>query len=316
MLNRQTLVAGCAAVALILVCAGTASGDAPPPGLLDQWSARHLRPGWKIFATDWLRYEDWQHFDPAGTLGDPDYGYLFNRFRFGVKAAGDTWSLDAAAQVVNQVSLPDDAVGTPGGPLELGAVYFNHNRSRNPASIYLKALNLGLHNLFGSGVDVTAGRMDYNSSMEATSADATINVLKDMRIDSRLLGPFDWSAYQRSFDGIKVRRRLGPGQFDFAALQATQGGFEHDASSSVEDIDVFTFAYNAPVTGAVGEAELQVFSYLFEDTRRIAIRPGNSGLSAGRQDIDLYNVGGHLVGHVPDRAGKRGCSGVGCLPGW
>jgi hypothetical protein len=282
------------ALCACVLAANVAAGS--PESVLDRWSGQHLPPGWKLYATDWLRYEQWQHFDPAGDIGDPDYGYGFNRFRLGLKAQSGNWFGEAALQVVNQFSLPADATGVPGGPLGLGAVYFNHNRDTDPVSVYLRSLNLGLRDAFGSGFEVTAGRMDYNSGMETATGVATIDAVKDMRIDSRVIGPFDWSAYQRNFDGVAVKRKIGPGQFNFAALHPTQGGFEHDANDSIEDIDLFLFAYTTPLAIAGGNTELQVFSYLFEDTRHIAVRPDNSGLTATRQDIDLVNLGGHWVG--------------------
>lgn len=271
-----------------------AAGSAPQSGL-DQWSARHLGHGWKVIVSDWLRYEDWRHFDPAGNVGDPGYGYLFNRLRLGVSGGAASWIFNASAQAVHQVSLPDDAVGMPGGPLGLGAVYYVHNQSRNPESIYLKALNAGVRDVFGSGLDISAGRMDYSSGMEAAAADPVVAAVKDMRIDSRLIGPFDWSTYQRAFDGIRVAREFETGRFDFGAFHPTQGGFEHDANRSIADIDVVTLTWTMPVRFLADAAELQLFGYLFEDTRRIPVRPDNTGLAVSRQAIDIFNIGGHLV---------------------
>lgn len=265
--------------------------------LMGNWSRDNLPTGVSFHATNWSRLSEWRYFDPATAGGDPDYGYVSNRLRFGVKVRQDKWAAEASLQYVKQAGLPDDAAGTPGGALGLGAVYFGHN-SKSPSSIYIKYLNFTLLDIADAGISLTAGRMDYSGGMEKASGVNKIDWLKKVRLDARLLGGFGWSIYQRSFDGLRFEWDHELGYLSVAAFRPTQGGFESDANKHISQIDVLATSYSFKPGKIIPYSELQLFHYYFADQRKIAARIDNSGLAspAGRQDIAFHNLGGHIAG--------------------
>lgn len=260
------------------------------------WSARHLPEGVSLYATDWFRWSEWRYFDPAAPGGDPDYGLFSNRLRFGLLLEQKTWSAEASLQYVKQFSLPDDAAGTPGGVLGPGAAYFVHNGSKSPDSLYIKYLNVTLHNLAQTGLDVTIGRFNYGSGTETLTGNGKIDWLKKTRLDARLIGGFEWSIYQRSFDGIRAGWTHDNGHLSFAAFRPTQGGFEASANKRIDNLDVVATTYTVRPGLIIPDAEIQFFNYYLNDERRVAERVDNSGRgSSGRQDLAFHTTGGHLV---------------------
>lgn len=284
---------------LVLFVVLTQSLAATPVSLtgnLDDWSREYLPEGVSVYATDWLRWSEWRYFDPPVPGGDPDYGYFSNRLRFGAKVNRPDWQSEISLQYVNQAYLPDDASGTPGGGLGLGAAYYGLSQTSSPDSIYIKYLNLGLLNISGSGVNINAGRFDYSSGTEVKTGIAKLDWLKNTRIDARLIGGFGWSIYQRSFDGIKIDWKNNYGQLNVAAFHPTQGGFSASANNDIDEIDVVATAYTIKPGVIAENMEIQIFDYYLSDNRSIPTRPDNTGITTQtRQDIAIHSVGGHLV---------------------
>lgn len=274
------------------------NSDLQLTGFLSDFSAKNLPEGITINARNWTRWSQWQYFDPVVPGGDPDYNYFSNRFRFGIKARHKNLTAEASFQYVMQTSLPDDAVGSPGGALGLGAAYFGHNRTTSPDSLYVKYLNVGASNIAGSGISATIGRFDYGTGLEKMSGNAKIDWLKTVRLDARVIGGFGWSLFQRSFDGVKLAWDNDKGRLSVAGFRPTQGGFESDANKHISDINVISSAYTTNPNVLIPNSELQLFHYYFEDKREVGARVDNSGLSSlsGFQDIDIHNLGGHIAG--------------------
>jgi hypothetical protein len=153
------------------------------------------------YARNWTRAELWSFFEPPPGGGDNDYAYMANRLQLGFRRVAPRLDLTAALQYVQFVGLPADAVGP--GPLGLGAVYFAHAGRSESHQVYLRYLNLRLKNLFGS-VTLQAGRMPYSSGAESASGVPKIALVKRQRVDARLVGEFEWSIYQRAYDGIRA----------------------------------------------------------------------------------------------------------------
>lgn len=263
----------------------------------DKPASRYLPEGVSLYARDWIRVSDFHYFDPGVTGADPDYGYLSNRFRFGIKVKHRKWIAESSLQYVKQAYLPDDASGNPGGPLGVGAAYFASNRSRAPASLYIKYLNVSLLDIANSGISVTAGRFDYGSGVETLSGIKRIDWLKTSRVDARLLGSFGWSIYQRSFDGFKFAWEHKLGHLSVAGFRPTQGGFESNANEEISQIDVLATAYTFKPGKPIPDSEIQLFHYYFKDRRKVSARADNSGLTtpSGRQDLALNTFGGHFA---------------------
>ncbi len=257
-------------------------------------------------ATEWLvrnmtRVESWRFFEPRPGGGDPTSTYVGTRFYFGVRRTAQRVDVQAAAQFVQLGWLPENAVGP--GPLGLGAVYYDHAGSTHPGEIYLKYLNVRFKDVL-PGLSVQAGRFGYTSGAEGTSGVAKIEAVKRQRIDSRLIGEFEFSFFQRSFDGVRAdyaRRRT---RVTAAAFFPTQGGFEEDANPTMTDVRVLTGALTLAPGGAIPRTEWQIFSHRYDDDRRVTARPDNQGVTATAADVHVTTFGTTLVTSRPVGPGE------------
>ena len=267
--------------------------------------------GFTLTLRDVTRAESWQYFEPHPDGGDPDYAYLANRLQLELRRSWARVDLQLTAQHVGFVGLPEDASGP--GPLGLGALYYDQGgRNTHPQQLWLRYANLRLKQV-APGLDVQVGRMGYTSGAEAVSGDPHIEAVKRQRLDSRLLGEFEWSLYQRGFDGVRADWTRGPVKATGVALRPTQGGFAKVAGPTIDDIDVYGGTVSAQPTARLPHTQLQGFVLEYDDTRRVTQRPDNTGLSATRADIAITNLGGALIGSYPLRGGLVDVLGWGVL---
>jgi hypothetical protein len=248
-------------------------------------------------ATEWLvrnmtRVESWRFFEPRPGGGDPTSTYVGTRFSFGVRRTTPRVDLQAAAQFVQIGWLPDHGVGP--GPLGLGAVYFDHAGSTHPGEIYLKYLNARFKDVL-PGLTVQVGRFGYTSGAEGSSRVAKIEAVKRLRIDSRLVGEFEFSFFQRSFDGVRADYARGGSRVTAAALFPTQGGFEEDANPTLTDVRVLVGALTLAPGAPIPRTEWQIFSHRYDDDRRVTGRPDNQGVAATAADAHVVSLGTTLV---------------------
>lgn len=256
-----------------------------------------LPEGLSVYVEDNLRWEHWSFFDPAPPGGRPNYDFGANRLRLGVRYERPHLALHAAAQYVQLFGVPDDAIGTPGGALGTGAVYFDHSGERSPEAVQLKYLSAEARDLFDAGLDVMLGRFSYSSGLGPDSGIPKLEAVKRARIAERMIGEFGFSHFQRSFDGARVRWHAGPGELDLAAFSPTEGGYEDGGTRRIDDIDVVAAAYTLKPGFPLPGTELQAFYYSYDDDRQVRARVDNSGLPApDRQAISLHTFGGHLAG--------------------
>ena len=151
---------------------------------------------------NWTRVEIWRYFEPpASSTADPDTAHVGNRLLAGVRVRHGTLDGTFALQYVQFGGLPTDAIGP--GALGTGALYYDHAGRRDSAQVYLRTANVAWRGLRGAW-DVQVGRMGYTSGAERASGVAKIEAVKRMRLDSRLIGEFEWSLYQRAYDGVRV----------------------------------------------------------------------------------------------------------------
>lgn len=268
------------------VLAQTAAAPSPTP------AAAAVTP---IFR-NLTRLESWSFFEPRPGGGDPDYAFIANRLLVGLRHSGRRHELTGTIQYVQFGGLPDAAIGP--GPLGTGAIYYDHNRRDDSRQVYVKSLNLLVRQVL-PGLNVRAGRMGYASGGEAASGDPAIEALKRLRLDSRLIGEFEWSIYQRSFDGVRgdwARDRL---QITGAAFWPTQGGFDEHANASLRDVRVLSAVGTLKPNFVIPRTELQIFAHHYLDDRPVTGRPDNSGRAVARADISLITAGGHVAGVYP-----------------
>jgi hypothetical protein len=254
------------------------------------------------FVRNWTRVETWSFFEPRPGGGDPDYTTFANRLLAGIRHTGPRYEAIAALQYVQFAGLPDDAIGP--GPLGTGATYFDHNRRSDSRGVYLRLLNVQVKRIL-PGLDVRGGRMAYASGAEIASGDPGIEAVKRMRLDSRLVGEFEWSMYQRTFDGARIDWSNGRAlQATAVALWPTQGGFEEGAGRTMTAVRVVGGTFGARPSKQSKRPELQAFAYNYRDTRDVAARPDNSGKGAAAVHVDITTFGASLVGAYAISTGR------------
>jgi hypothetical protein len=273
------------------VGAGQAAPSAAAPAVQTTWSVR-----------DWTRAELWGFFEPPPGGGDPTYAFAANRLQAGVRRRARRYDATATLQYVQFGGLPTGAVGP--GPLGVGAVYFSHAGRTDSHQVYLRYLNVQLKDLV-PGVSVQVGRMPYASGGEAASGVPKIEAVKRQRVDARLVGEFDWSLYQRSFDGVRVDVSRPGWSASGVAFHPTQGGFEESAGVMMRDVTVLGGSATAKPGRLIPNAEWQVFVFRYVDSRAVTARADNSGRPASGVDLALQTFGTTLAIASSVRSGRQ-----------
>jgi hypothetical protein len=272
--------------------AATAPGTEPPPATT--WTLRNL-----------TRMESWSFFEPVPgpSAGNPDYTFLANRLFASLRHARQSWEISGALQYVQFGGLPDDASGP--GTLGTGALYWDHSHDTTSSQVYLKSLQLRL--MPSKGVSIALGRMGYTSGAEIPSGVPAIETVKRQRLDSRVFGEFEWSIYQRAFDGARVDVDRKAWHVTGGAFLPTQGGFEEAANVTIRDIVLLSGTVGIKPAALGGHTDVQIFGYDYDDTRPVHARPDNHGLPASAVpgvDVHLFTYGGSLVGVYPHGPGE------------
>ena len=280
-------------------------------------------PSVEAWLSNLTRVETWRFFEPPLPAVDPDYTFFANRSDLQIQVRNRRVDLGGGFAYVRVQELPTDAIG-PGG-LGTGAFYFASSGLPYSYQVFLTGLTLSTHTADRRGA-LTFGRMAYTSGAEGErppTAGSRLAAVRRLAIDGRLIGTFDWSYYQRRFDGARVewnadRRYSGGGLF-----LVTQGGYEESANLTMSKLLVGT-AYAGHLHRA-GEssggdivAESQLFGALYRDRRAIDIRPDNAGIPVEAADITIGAVG---ASHVASREVRDGTLdfavwGAGQLGGW
>ena len=248
------------------------------------------------------RVEMWNYFDPQPGGGtEPDYSFLGNRASLGAHYRGPRWELDGALQYVRMESVPRGAIGP--GFLGTGGAYYFHGQDTFSYQLYLRALSIGVRDLV-PGLSITTGRMSYASGAEAASGVPAIEAIKRLRLDSRLIGDFEWALYQRAYDGVRVDLERPAWHATGGFLMPTQGGFEESASLPMPAVKLGVGHVTLRPGTLLPRTETQAFAYSYRDTRAVTARPDNSGRTAVAADIAMVTVGGSLVGVYPRGGGE------------
>lgn len=257
------------------------------------------------------RVETWRFFEPPEPEGNPDYTFIGNRAYLGVGVRAPRFDLAGGFAYTSLGPLPSNAVGG-GGPMGTGALYQAATGMSTSYQLYLSELNLTLHSA-DRRVRFTFGRMAHASGAEGDrpaddARERELVGLRRLRLDSRLIGGFDWAMYRRRFDGVRLtidRRAWYAGGALFAP---TQGGFEESANLTMVELQVASaFAGRRHVLGRsapTGRAETQAFTHVYRDRRDVTGRPDNTGLAAARADVTVTTMGGSNLGVRSARSGR------------
>jgi hypothetical protein len=119
-----------------------------------------------------------------------------------------------------------------------------------------------------------------------------------------MIGEFEWSLYQRTYDGIRGDVEQPAWHATAAWIRPTQGGFEERAGANIGDIDVFAGTVAIRPGIALPRTDLLLFGYHYEDDRGVAARPDNSGLAAASVDARINTFGAAAVGSAPAGSGE------------
>jgi len=268
--------------------------------------AQSSPPAIQPILRDTTRVEVWRYFEPPPptptfTPGDPSSGYIANRLLAGLRARRGRLDVTAALQYVQFGGLPAHAIGP--GALGTGASYFDHSGNTSSHQVYLKAATIAIRQI-GDHLDLQVGRMPYTSGAERASGVPKIEAVKRQRLDSRLVGEFEWSIYQRAFDGVRVDWTSPAYTITASVFQPTQGGFEDAAGVSMSRVHVISAVVTAAPGAWVPRSEVQVFADHYSDTRPVTARPDNSGRTAAAADVHVTTLGAHLVGSRRAGAGE------------
>jgi hypothetical protein len=282
---------------LLGVCgAGTARAQPPAAAATAQPVTYYVR--------NWTRAEMWRFFEPPALGGDPSYAFVANRLQVGLERRTRRYDFVGAAQYVQFGGLPENASApNPLGPMGTGALYFTQGGRRSDSRhLYLRYLNVRLKEI-SPGWSVQIGRMAYTSGAESPSGDAKIEAVKRQRVDSKLLGEFEWSHYQRGYDGVRTdidRRRL---HVTAAVLRPTQGGFEDNAGVEITKINVVSGTVAVKPGRGLRHSDWESFVVRYDDSRSVSARPDNTGRTASGIDVHVSTIGTMLVGAYPVKPG-------------
>ena len=222
------------------------------------------------------RVESWWYFEPRldplaltpEPVGEPDYTFIGDRAELGVRVDGDRFDLTGAFNYVRLENLPTNAIG-PGG-FGSGAFYFAATGVRYSYQLYLGELTLRIKSRDRTR-SLTVGRMPFSSARHRPLRSGAIDPgpgavgrLAQERLEGRLIGNFEWSFYQRRFDGARFDLDRGRWLFTAAGFVPTQGGFEESTNLSIPKVQIGI----GSATRTSGLSESQAFAYLYRDRRR------------------------------------------------
>ncbi|MBU23888.1 MAG: hypothetical protein CL476_12410 [Acidobacteria bacterium] len=254
------------------------------------------------YVRNWTRIEGWDYFAPKPEGGDPTYAHISNRLQVGVEHRSRRFDVTGTLQYVQFGGLPSDSSGP--GPYGTCAAYFGHSGDTSSNQVYLRYLNVRLKDL--GPVSLQVGRMGYTSGTESPSGNGKIEALKNMRVASRIIGEFEWSIYQRGYDGIRADSDQPAWHATAIAFRPTQGGFEEQTGTHMSDLDLFGVNVSAKPDAVLPNSEVQLFAYRYDDRREVTGRPDNSGRSATRVGVKVNTFGGALIGAYPTSTGEIG----------
>jgi hypothetical protein len=254
------------------------------------------------------RVESWSYFQPfvdprvlpppgSQPLGSPDYTFIGDRAELGVRVAGSRFDLGGAFNYVRLENLPRRAIG-PGG-LGTGAFYYAATGVPYSYQLYVGELTLKVKSRDRRAA-VTIGRMPFTSGGESVSTNESLERLKRERLHSRLIGNFEWSYYQRRFDGARFDLDRSRWHVNAAAFVPTQGGFEESTNLSMPRVQLAS----ASLTHKAAHAEYQAFSYFYRDRRPLTAVVDNSGSRDRPVNVTIATVGGSYARVSPTPAGE------------
>jgi hypothetical protein len=203
-------------------------------------------------------------FDPAADSGpgsNADYVFVHNRFRLGFDLKLAPLELYVEYQNTVLGAVPEDG-GGPGG-----VYYANTARSTQVGNWVRQGWLRWTHDTHAYHLEATVGRQLYSDGGEITPVDPTLAWLRRWRIAERLIGPFDYTASGRSFDGVVTKIQHEVFDLTMMALQPTSGGYEIDAGRNIPEITLAGLALTLRERPGFERTNARVFWLYYADDR-------------------------------------------------
>ncbi len=235
-------------------------------------------------------YENW--FEPASTNYKNSYDYFFTRTRLAIALRNPYIHAYVQAQDVHMWNLPESSIApAPQGALGSGATYYSHAKSDFDHSLIIRQAYLDFPKLFLKGLSTRIGRFDYADGQEVTYKDnPKVTWLKNTRLSDRMLGAFDWSSYNRSFDGLQAKYDRKNFNLYVSVTHPTQGGYENNAQKTISSINLGNITGTIKYGGWLKNTEARIFYYYYFDHRNIPTTLGQSGLKDGPIRINTFGT--------------------------
>jgi hypothetical protein len=289
-------------VLLLVLAPGAALGQTQPERQTTMPQTSTQQSSWTFTVRDTLRLETWRFFEPRPGGGEPDYTFVGNRLFVQAAYVSPRVDVTLAAQHVGLANLPASSIGP--GALGTGPLYFaqggQHERVQR---LFPKYAQVRFKQVV-QGLDVQVGRQSYASGAESASREPKIEAVKRQRLDARLVGEFEWSLYQRSFDGVRVDWSGGSAAATGVWFMPTQGGFAKEAEKTMTDVRVYGATLSVLPSSTLPHTTVQAFVWRYDDSRDVTGRPDNTGRTAAAADVGVTTVGGAAIGAYPSAAGQ------------
>lgn len=247
-----------------------------------------------------VEFVDW--FDNPGLNGRHEF--VHSRTRLGLRLVAEP--VEAYVEYQNTVlgNVPENAPG-PGG------VYFANTARHTQVGNWVRQGWVKLVHPFGGlRAGVQMGRQIHADGAEIVPADPSLAWLRKARIVERLIGPFEYTAIGRSFDGVVATLDHAVFNVTGFALRPTSGGFEVDAGRHIESIDLAGLSATLKDRPGFDRTNARLFWLYYADdrpdtedlvvldNRPLALR------SVDRDEIVVSTIGGEWM-HVHDAGPGR-----------
>ncbi|MBF0544570.1 MAG: alginate export family protein [Candidatus Riflebacteria bacterium] len=260
----------------------------------DQKKENRKAGKWEISGAECFRYEDWDTFLAKKSTLNHDYSYSGSRTTLNFKYKTDWSAFNATVNWVRFFGLPTN--GSAGS----GQSYYSQcGQDRDYSKVYFRYFNFVFKGLFGNKNDsATIGRFEYANGAEFKGDNKTIETVKSIRVSDRLFGLNNWTFFQRSMNGILLRKDSDRFQLAGSYWMPTAGSTSMDAGDIIKNIKVLTLSGTFKYNKFIPHQEAQLFFYTYKDNRDTTCsRPDNSGLNVKNgMDINIQNYGFSLIG--------------------